>query len=600
MKPLFTSARRNAALTLLATLLTAPAALAADASCPLWAESNTAAYQLGDVVSYNGSTYTALQSHTPFVGTNWNPALVASLWQAGGACSVAPTCDKPGSVALVVDSAFATPLAAELVRLAADIQAEQNVCVHQLAITPNSSAPLVKARLKALAPKLRGAILIGDIPAVQEGDASVDGASYPALLSDAYYEVLSDAFWNDPDGNGIFNRSADVDGNGQRGLRYDLSSLARTRDIWTGRLQPPAALGIAERISLLRSYLDRNHAYRTGSKHYGSGMVYFNSVGHNTLSSDYEIDQATNLADAQAFYADTGLFAAPASTGLNVIWNNDMAMQAANWFSAINQPKEYAYINIHGAANGQEFSPTVYMGSDAYRNNPANALLVDMASCNNGMFSAADYLAGYALFYGQALAVRANTDLVFQVGRPGAGLDHRLLAAGYTLGDARRITNPIDITTLFGDPTLRLRQPTTAATLLTLSSSEMQFPDLSTSSLPAAPSQTVTLTNTSSQVMRVYRAEGQYTAWNGQGTLNRSIMQDNGYSQGIDPFFLLDLRNADALYATLQPGQSVPIKVYFVANFANAKPGQYSWQQQFYTDSPAMPLITVKAVQRVL
>jgi predicted chitinase len=48
----------------------------------VWAEGNT--YTAGTVVSYNGQLYTALVTHTAFVGANWNPAATPSLWKAGG------------------------------------------------------------------------------------------------------------------------------------------------------------------------------------------------------------------------------------------------------------------------------------------------------------------------------------------------------------------------------------------------------------------------------------------------------------------------------------------------------------------------------------
>ena len=54
-----------------------------------WAEGNT--YNAGDTVTYSGATYTALVTHTAFVGANWNPASTPSLWQLGGTCGTAPT-----------------------------------------------------------------------------------------------------------------------------------------------------------------------------------------------------------------------------------------------------------------------------------------------------------------------------------------------------------------------------------------------------------------------------------------------------------------------------------------------------------------------------
>src|SRR5499426_3113789 len=54
-----------------------------------WAEGNT--YNVGDSVRYNGATYTCLQTHTAYVGANWNPASTPSLWRTGGSCTGGPT-----------------------------------------------------------------------------------------------------------------------------------------------------------------------------------------------------------------------------------------------------------------------------------------------------------------------------------------------------------------------------------------------------------------------------------------------------------------------------------------------------------------------------
>ncbi|WP_231550545.1 glycosyl hydrolase family 18 protein [Chitinibacter sp. ZOR0017] len=58
-------------------------------SCSVWAEG--ASYKVGDVVSYNGVTYTATSAHTAFVGAGWTPATTPTLWKAGGSCSAQPT-----------------------------------------------------------------------------------------------------------------------------------------------------------------------------------------------------------------------------------------------------------------------------------------------------------------------------------------------------------------------------------------------------------------------------------------------------------------------------------------------------------------------------
>jgi hypothetical protein len=53
-------------------------------SCPAW--SSTVTYDTGDVITFNGQTYTALVPHTLAAGINWTPANSPQLWSLGGTC----------------------------------------------------------------------------------------------------------------------------------------------------------------------------------------------------------------------------------------------------------------------------------------------------------------------------------------------------------------------------------------------------------------------------------------------------------------------------------------------------------------------------------
>lgn len=52
--------------------------------CPIWVEGKT--YQIGQVVSDQGQNYTALLTHTAYVGAHWNPSQSPTLWKIGGTC----------------------------------------------------------------------------------------------------------------------------------------------------------------------------------------------------------------------------------------------------------------------------------------------------------------------------------------------------------------------------------------------------------------------------------------------------------------------------------------------------------------------------------
>ena len=58
------------------------------AACVAWTSGGT--YSAGEVVTYNGASYTALVNQTDYAGTGWNPT-VGSLFSAGGSCGGSPS-----------------------------------------------------------------------------------------------------------------------------------------------------------------------------------------------------------------------------------------------------------------------------------------------------------------------------------------------------------------------------------------------------------------------------------------------------------------------------------------------------------------------------
>src|SRR5271156_5449384 len=56
----------------------------AQQACVAWVSGGT--YSPGEVVTFNGATYTALVTQTDYVGTGWDPT-IASLFTPGGTCT---------------------------------------------------------------------------------------------------------------------------------------------------------------------------------------------------------------------------------------------------------------------------------------------------------------------------------------------------------------------------------------------------------------------------------------------------------------------------------------------------------------------------------
>jgi outer membrane biosynthesis protein TonB len=81
--------------TLSAGLLAAlPLRSALAQACVAWTDTATA-YTAGEVVTYEGSTYTALQTYTNAPGAGWYPPATPALWAAGGACSTPSPTPSP-------------------------------------------------------------------------------------------------------------------------------------------------------------------------------------------------------------------------------------------------------------------------------------------------------------------------------------------------------------------------------------------------------------------------------------------------------------------------------------------------------------------------
>ena len=177
-----------------------------------------------------------------------------------------PFRDDPGVVLLVIDRAMAPALASELDRFEADLAADGWDVAREL-VDATSTPPDVRARIQAAAAthgaRLRAAVLLGAVPRAFSGLIRPDGhpdhlGAWPA---DGYYADL-DGTWTDSTVNGGVGSFANKPGDG----KFDQSQLPSDLDFALGRVDTadmPVFTGL-DATALLRRYLDRNHAYRTG------------------------------------------------------------------------------------------------------------------------------------------------------------------------------------------------------------------------------------------------------------------------------------------------------------------------------------------------
>ncbi len=176
--------------------------------------------------------------------------------------------DEPGALLLLVDDQQAAPLAVELARLEEDLYLEgwQVVRMDVDATTPPTALKNAIQVAHDTLPDLHALLLVGDLPVAYSGRVMPDGhldhrGAYP---SDLYYAEL-DGPWTDnaltwsPGNVPVRNHNLIGDG------RFDQSVLPSDVDLIMGRIDFSALpVFTATETELLRSYLDRDHAFRIG------------------------------------------------------------------------------------------------------------------------------------------------------------------------------------------------------------------------------------------------------------------------------------------------------------------------------------------------
>jgi hypothetical protein len=517
----------------------------------------------------------------------------------GGECNTASACaaavneGTPAAlarrVALFVDQSFHGDLESEIARLAADIEADLGVStVVELVDVAQTTPEEIRATIQDLYVNigLLGSVLIGDIPTAYWGDYSPGSKS----ATDAFYEDLDDSTWADPDGNGIYNMVVDEDGDGEYDWFHKTWIGEHNREVWCGRLLPPRTASHTERVELLRDYLDRNHEYRTGSRTYRRGMIYAESVKHNGDPSDGEDDYATVYDRAVTVMDASWLFDRSGGDELDFVWSEDLTKHMKQWLTGASRSYEYGLLNVHGSSSGQWFGASNWLYSSDYQRKPTGTLLVELASCNNGNFTHSNYLAGWVLFGGGALAVTGNTTPVFYVGGVRPNADHRLLSLGLTLGEVRRtyvLAN--DSGVLLGDPTLRLRQPA-AGPELVVDRTHLLFPSELAAGLPHGYTQerSITLTNVGSDPIEVYYRIMSLTSLDGRKPWGNEYQSD---------FFVTSQFEMDPML--LAPGESRPVNVEFYYD-GQSGPGTYRSRFILYTDSSTTPYLWIGVEKTLL
>ncbi len=341
-----------------------------------------------------------------------------------------------GTVLLLVDESVADSIACELGRLELDL-IKDGYRVRRREVSSGTPVPAVKDLIVSECsgdPSITTLLILGNIAVPYSGDVKAAHADhYGAWPADLYYGEL-DGAWTD---SYVYNTSAarsenhNVPGDG----KFDQTIIPSDVDLQVGRvdLSNMPAFDLSE-AGLLRRYLDKNHAFRTGQV----------EVTRRGIVDD-------NVGDAQgAAYACNG-------------WRNFCAMFG------------------RGKTKMGSFVPTLQTDDYLWAYGCGSSSYWACGGvASTGDYASMDFYAVFTMMFGSYFGDWDNENNVLRAplcnagypltccwaGRPNWHLHH--MALGYPIGYSTRLTqNNSDLymvtlagrqihTALMGDPTLRM------------------------------------------------------------------------------------------------------------------------------------------------
>lgn len=254
-----------------------------------------------------GYEYQIIKSLPAFPFGNGTPNFGSGYIYSG--IRVAPTHHR-GACLVVVDSTFKQSLAPEISRLLADIEAD-GWRVQARYVDRNDPVPLVKSYIKSWAENnpdyQQSLFLFGRVPVPYSGEMAPDGHHNDhrgAWPSDGYYAEL-DGTWTDQTINitsSPGNRNDNTPGDG----KFDNNVFPAPIKLQVGRVDFANMSKFPEsEEQLLRRYLNKDHAWRTGKmpmeeralidNNYPNDVEALGQVGWRNFSAMFGISKVKDL-----------------------------------------------------------------------------------------------------------------------------------------------------------------------------------------------------------------------------------------------------------------------------------------------------------------
>ncbi|MFH1509842.1 MAG: hypothetical protein ABID67_01700 [Candidatus Nealsonbacteria bacterium] len=495
-------------------------------------------------------------------------------WSSITACPIDNICQngdciqQKSSVALVIDEATYNVLSNEIATFKLDIERDSNFDVFILYKNWSKADEIRDELIKLFQNEgLEGAILIGNIP-ITYHRTEYQGKVYPESPSDYYYQKLNDKDWTNETVNTI-TQSID-------------QKSAYSRTIWTSRLMSPGN-DSSKKIDLLRDYFDRNHKYRLGQLSY-DGMLFAESIAQVDNIQDLN-DKVNNIASYTNLYKQ--------SSKVENTYAIDSGERKDGILEKITQNYEIMSFNVHGTAQSQWVGGDHYITKEDIIKNPPGSLFVSLESCSNGDISDSEYIAGWYLFSGKSLLVKANSAVTFFIDQDKLESlkEYKLIAAGMNFGDMYKNSPNGQQSMLLGDPTLQIREKNivNGPKLLVMDENIINLGDKNINQVKEREIlKTVRIKNNGGSVLKLSNYNLRYS-W-----LDRSLNEGTSYPAGSIGFRLTDKYIVPpATEISILPGEIKNIYVY-IQGINSIIPGIFQILSTYITNDPLNPYLKME------
>ena len=466
-----------------------------------------------------------------------------------------------GKIILLVDNTLLNGLNDELKTYSQDVKRELGLNTVIRPVMASDTVLTLKSYVTNFYKQngLSGVLIIGNVPSGQMYNSDLAGGT--VFDSEGY--VLGDWIYQDVFGACIYsfakNAFDDKDPECQTGNTTSL--------YWVARLTPNST--IASSLSLLKSYFQRNHAFRTSKVTFKNNLLSYLPIISVSQSPAPDLQGFTDRIPGYGTYSTTqAVFIDPNDQ------NSDQ-----KYFAELAKPNNYEAViyDGHGAPTFQmkNIKPTDITNT--------SFVFLDLLSCSVGRFTTPDYLAGQYLFNGGLIEVAATTP-VFAATQYDADT-YEMLSLGIPFFKAFEYSGFGN--NVLGDPTLQMRYNNNNSSK---NGPRMVVPTKDLSFSTAHPDQTITIKNSGTKPLLF--------AVRGKPVQQKNSSFIKSFGVGLDS----NATSANNKPYTLLPGKTTTLsfqtKYYFPYDTIPA--GKYKEEFYIVSNDPANPLIEINLNYSVL